>query len=87
MQCPHCASQLVFRSRSADHAAYRLVLCTKLRCHYCGKSFLAPLWQTAGRVVDPPPRIASPEATAIVERTSSSPPRQRVGNRSASTAR
>lgn len=54
MECPHCYSHLVFRSRTTDRPVYRLVLCTKLRCHYCGETFLAPMWQTAGKHIEPP---------------------------------
>jgi len=55
MECPHCRSQLVFRSRSEDHPAFRLLLCTMLRCHFCGDTFLAPVWKTAGQQIEPPP--------------------------------
>ncbi len=56
MKCPECGSRLVYRSRSADAPYLRLLLCTRMRRHWCGEKFLVPVWQTLGQDVEPPPQ-------------------------------
>ncbi|MCA9026519.1 MAG: hypothetical protein KDA86_15030 [Planctomycetaceae bacterium] len=54
IRCPECCSDQVFRSQSKDKPWLRAMLCTRMRCHWCGLAFVAPLWQTAGKDVEPP---------------------------------
>lgn len=54
MRCPECWSDKVYRSRSTDKPWLRVVLCSRMRCHYCGLTFVSPIWQTAGKDIEPP---------------------------------
>ncbi len=53
VRCPECYSEKVFRSQSTDKSWLRVVLCSRMRCHWCGLTFVTPPWQTAGREVEP----------------------------------
>lgn len=50
MRCKSCnQDQFLHLSQSRDHWYLRLVLAQAVRCHYCGHSFLAPVWYTVPR--------------------------------------
>lgn len=47
MKCSRCGESKYIRiSESKDRLLFRLFLGRCLRCHYCGDTFMAPVWKS-----------------------------------------